>query len=68
MSIGELAAMTWAVERLTEAALAEAGKERVLSLDFERLLASPEAALRAICAHFQIEAPEAYFTQAQSEP
>ncbi len=68
MSIGELAAMTWTVERLTEGALAEAGKEQVLSLDFERLLASPETALRAICAHFRIEAPEAYFTQVSQNP
>lgn len=68
MSIGELAAMTWAVERLTEAAIAESAKERVLSLDFENVLAGPEASLRAICSHFQIGAPEAYFTQIGQNP
>jgi|CXWL01.1.fsa_nt_gi hypothetical protein len=68
MSMGELAAMSWAVERLSEVALAEAGDKRVLSLNFERLLAEPEACLRALCAHFQLGAPETYFTKIGQSP
>jgi hypothetical protein len=68
MSLGELAAMAWVVERLTEAALVEAGGARVLALNFERVLAAPEASLRAICAHFELAAPEEFFTQTPQNP
>ncbi len=68
MSIGELAAMSWAVERLTERALADAGGERLLSIDFEQLLAAPEPTLRRVCAHLRLNAPEHFFTDTMSNP
>lgn len=68
MSIGELAGMSWAAERLTEAALIEAAGARVLSINFEQVLAAPESSLRRICAHLQIDAPEDFFSQTRKNP
>ncbi len=68
MSIGELAAMSWLAERLTEGALSRACDERLLSLNFEQVLKTPETSLRAICDHFQLDAPDSYFENVARNP
>ena len=60
-SLGELAAMSWLTERLTQADLAAAFGARVLSLDFEELLSHPAAILKRVTAHFGLEPPPSYF-------
>lgn len=63
-AIGEAAAMAWAAERLTQKRAEAAFPDRVLSVDFDRFLADPGAALREICTHFRLQAPESYFSGA----
>jgi hypothetical protein len=64
MSLGEIAALTWAVERLTQLRAEQELGERVLSLDFDAFLHAPGEALRRVCAHFRLEASEAFFAGA----
>ena len=51
LSVPQQCAMGWVAERLRFAALTRAYGERVLRVDFERLLAEPEATLARIAAH-----------------
>lgn len=60
-SLGELAAMSWLTEILTQAHLAEVFDTRVLPLDFEELLAKPGETLKRVTAHFGLEPPPSYF-------
>jgi len=55
-NLGELAAMSWLAERLTQDDLLSAFGERVLPLDFEALLQDPGTALAKVLAHLQIPA------------
>jgi hypothetical protein len=64
MSLGEIAAMTWAAERLTQARLQEEFGARVLPVDFDAFLSAPGETLRRICAHFGLTAPESLFENA----
>lgn len=52
LSIPQQCAMGWLAERLRFAALARAHGDRVLRVDFEQLLAEPEATLARIARHF----------------
>jgi hypothetical protein len=51
-TLGELAAMSWLAERLTQARIAQAFGARVLAVDFDRMLASPAQALSDVLRHF----------------
>jgi hypothetical protein len=53
-SLGELAAMSWLVERLTQAELLAAFGPRILALDFDVMLQDLESALGQVLAHFEI--------------
>lgn len=64
MSRGELAALTWAAETLTQAQVQAAAGERVLSLDFDAFLHDPAEHTRRIFAHFQLDAPANFFAHA----
>lgn len=68
LSLGEIAAMTWAVESLTRHAAQGAHGERLLSVDFDSFLSAPEDALREICAHFGLTASQAYFDGVARSP
>jgi len=62
LSLPQQCAMGWLAERLRFAALHRAYPGRVLRVDFEHLLAAPEATLGAIAAHLALPAagmPEA---------
>ena len=50
-TLGELAAMSWLAERLTQAQIAQAFGARVLAVDFDRMLASPAQALSDVLRH-----------------
>ena len=56
-SIGELAAMTWLTETLTAQATRQRFGDRILPLDFDRLLAQLPATMADILRHFAIAAP-----------
>lgn len=62
LGLGEVAAMTWTVETLTHRAAARNVGDRMMLIDFDALLAAPDVALRDICGHLRIEAPDSYFS------
>jgi hypothetical protein len=53
-NLGELAAMSWLVERLTQDELRDAFGERILPLDFDAMLRNVESALGQVLAHLDI--------------
>lgn len=68
MSPGELAALAWVTETLTQARLAEEFGDRILSLDFDVLLADTSAELAHACAHFDIAASPEFLANAPESP
>lgn len=68
LGIGELAAMTWCAEILTRQRIRESAPERVLSLDFEALLANPTPALSAVFTHLQLQPPPGYLEEIREAP
>lgn len=60
LSPGELAALAWTTERLTQAQLTSAYGERILSLDFEALLGDVGGALRRVCTHFSLSVLDSF--------
>lgn len=57
LSIGELAAMSWLAEKLTEAQLVRLYPDRVIALDFETLLSALEPSLDWAMKHFGLDVP-----------
>jgi hypothetical protein len=55
-NLGQLAAMSWLVERLTQNDLLDAFGERILPLDFDAVLQDTKTALRKVLAHLNIPA------------
>lgn len=55
MSIGELAAMSWLVETLTQRAVMSRFGNRVLGIDFDEMLRTPAETLSAVMRHIGIE-------------
>lgn len=68
MSLGEIAALTWLVETLTQAQAKQTFGERILMLDFDAFLSDPAASMGAICAHFGIDAPASFFESVPKSP
>jgi len=60
LSVGELAAMSWAAESLTRAETKAAFSDRVLLLDFDLLLADWTAGLAAVFDKFGILVPNGF--------
>jgi len=57
--LGTLAAMSWLAERLTQAEIARAFGERILTIDFDTMLETLPQTLTRVLAHFEIAcAPE----------
>lgn len=54
-TLGELAAMTWLTERLTQADLQERFGMRILHLDFEDFLRDMRASLERVLLHFGLD-------------
>ena len=63
MSLGEIAALTWLTETLTQADAQRAFGDRVMPLDFDAFLSDPAAAMRSVCAHFGLAPGEAFFAR-----
>lgn len=59
-STGELAAMSWLCESLTQVRALETFGSRVLALDFDRMLADLGPTMLRVLAHFAIDAPPGF--------
>jgi len=68
LSLGELAAMTWLTERLTQARLSAAQRGRVRAFDFDALLADIPGCLSAIAAHFGLAVAPDYAARVAASP
>lgn len=68
LSLGELAAMSWLAETLTQHELLDAAPGRVLAVDFEALLADVPRALSQVASHLSLAVPEGWATQLGSHP
>jgi hypothetical protein len=55
-TLGELTAMSWLTERLTQADLIAAMGPRVLAIDFEQFLAAMDETLVGVLSHYGLEA------------
>ncbi len=70
LSPGELAALTWAAERVWQKKLHAdpALASRLVDVDFEHLLAEPAQTLEAVCRHFGLEPDPAYLARLPDAP
>ncbi len=68
LSPGELSAMTWAAERLTQHGMVQDCGSAVLDLDFEDLLSAPEVVLTRVAAHFGLDPDANIFKGAAQSP
>ena len=68
LSVGELAATSWLAESLTRAEAKDALGDRVLLLDFDKMLADLEATLGAVVKHFAISVPSGFPTTIANSP
>lgn len=68
LSVGELAAMAWVVESLAQAQLSHDFGERVLTLDFDVLLANVATALSNASAHFNLAVDGPALANAMQSP
>jgi hypothetical protein len=68
MKRGELVAMSWLVERLTQARTAALCGGRLLFVDFETLLSDVEVTLASVLFHFGIRVPDKLITAIANGP
>lgn len=68
MSAGELAALAWVVESITQRQATKEFGDRVLQLDFDNLLRDVASALRDTCAHFSLSASPSFPANAGDGP
>lgn len=68
MSPGELTALAWTTERITQAQLVRTYGARILSLDFDVLLRDVPAALSQVCGHFGLSAPDSFLANIAQSP
>ncbi len=68
LSLGELAALTWLAETLTQQAAQREHSGRVLTVDFDNFLTEPGAAMQSICAHLGVDAPPGKLTTIADNP
>lgn len=67
-SPGELAALTWAVERLTQRASERQFGENILGIDFEQFLEDPRSHLEHVVVHFGLRTTPDRVTSALEGP
>jgi hypothetical protein len=60
LSAGELAAMSWLAERITQRQVETRYSDRVLSIDFDAFLANMESLMSRIVDHFALDTPAEY--------
>ncbi len=66
-TLGELAAMSWLAERVTQVRIERAFGARILAVDFDAMLNSLEETLQRVLAHFEIfRAPATVASMARS--
>jgi hypothetical protein len=68
LSLGELAALSWLAETLTQHELLDAAPDRVLAVDFDALLADVPRVLSHVASHLSLDVPEGWATQLGSHP
>jgi hypothetical protein len=68
MSLGELAAMTWLAERLTQAEVAAEHRGRLLAFDFDAFLQDVPGRMANVIAHFGLQAPPGYLAAISESP
>jgi hypothetical protein len=68
MSPGEMAALAWLSETLTQRHAQRAFGERVLALDFDAFLNDPGGAMRSVCAHFGVNVSDAFLANVPNSP
>jgi len=67
-TLGELAAMSWLAERMTQGAILRDFGERILSVDFDALLQWTERVLGLVLTHFAIPHTPELITQIAHSP
>lgn len=68
LSIGELAALGWLVETMSQQEAAGNHPERMLALDFDGLLADVPAGMERVLAHFGLPSDARYFAGIARSP
>ena len=68
LSLGELAAMSWLAETLTQHELLDAAPDRVLAVDFDALLADVPHVLSQVASHLSLAVPAGWAAQLGSHP
>lgn len=68
MSAGEMAALAWVVESLTQRHAKKKLGARVLTLDFDDLLRDVAGTLRDVCIHFSLSASLSFLANAGESP
>jgi hypothetical protein len=58
MSLGELAALTWLAEALTQTQTQAEHGARILAIDFDAFLAAPAQTMKTIASHFDLKRSE----------
>lgn len=61
--LGELAAMSWLTERLSERKLMAEFGSRILSLDFDEMLNDIKGTLERVTRHFELDVESKYFDE-----
>lgn len=61
ISLGELAAMTWLAETLSQQCAKREHSERLMPVDFDAFLAEPARTLQAIASHFSLRNDDGAF-------
>jgi hypothetical protein len=68
LSLGELAALSWLAETLSQREAVERFPDRVMAIDFDRLLAAVPIMLGRVAAHFGISADQAFLETIERSP
>ncbi len=66
MSVGELAALSWLTETLTERDVTRAFGQRVLAIDFEAMLADVHGTMATVLDHLALSPDEDYLSRVES--
>jgi hypothetical protein len=68
LSLGELAAMSWLVERLTQQHAIRQLGARILAVDFDQMLRQPAETMEAVARHLGIKATTDYLASVATSP
>jgi hypothetical protein len=68
LSPGELAAMSWLVESMTQRDLLEQSPQQVLAVDFDALLADVPRTMSQIAAHLELSVPAGWAEHLATSP